>query len=66
MKVFLVERPATEYAMDYAMVIIAEDDLHAERKARLTSEDFKKCDKITVTEISTDKEQCVLVSNTGA
>lgn len=48
------------------MVIIAEDDLHAERKARLTSEDFKKCDKITVTEISTDKEQCVLIANTGA
>lgn len=66
MKVFLVERPATEYIQDYAMVIIAEDALHAERKARLESRDFKKCDEITVTEISTDKEQCVLIANTGA
>lgn len=65
MKVFLVDRPA-KYIQDYAMVIIAEDALHAERKARLTSEDFQKCDKITVTEISTDKEQCVLIANTGA
>lgn len=66
MKVFLVERPATEYVQDYAMVIIAEDALHAERKARLESCDFKECDKITVTKISTDKEQCVLIANTGA
>ena len=48
------------------MVIIAEDELHAERKARLSSDDFKKCKEITIDEIDMNEEQCVLKANTGA
>lgn len=66
MKIYLVERPATEYCQDYAMVVIAEDELHAERKARVSSDDFKKCQEITITEINMNEEQCVLIANTGA
>lgn len=66
MKAYLVERPARDWCQDYAMVIIAEDELHAERKARVSSDDFKKCQEITITEIDMNEEQCVLRSNTGA
>lgn len=66
MKVYLVERPATEYCQDYAMVIIAEDERHAERKARVSSDYFKKCQEITITEIDMNEEQCILIANTGA
>lgn len=66
MKVFLAERPATAWIQDYAMVIVAEDSLHAERKARLSSRDFEKCKEIMVTEIDMDEEQCVLIANIGA
>lgn len=66
MKVYLVKRPAIEWCQDYAMVIIAEDELHAERKARLSSGDFKKCQEITITEIDINEEQCVFIANTGA
>lgn len=66
MKVYLVKRPAIKWCQDYAMVIIAEDELHAERKARLSSDDFKKCQEITITEIDINEEQCVLTANTGA
>ena len=45
--------------------VIAKDELHAERCARLNSDDFKKA-KLEVTEINLDTEQCVLVANTGA
>lgn len=40
MKTYLVERPASGWCQDYAMVIIAEDERHAERKARVSSDDF--------------------------
>lgn len=66
MKVYLVECPARQYCQDYAMVIIAEDEFHAERKARVSSDDFKKCQEITITEIDMNEEQCVLIANTGA
>lgn len=66
MKVYLVERPASGWCQDYAMVIIAEDERHAERKARVSSDDFRKCQEITVTEINMNEEQCVLTANTGA
>lgn len=66
MKAYLVERPAIDWCQDYKMVIIAEDELHAERKARISSDDFKKCKEITVTEIDMNVEQCVLIANTGA
>lgn len=66
MKVYLVKRPAIELCQDYAMVIIAKDELHAERKARLSSGDFRKCQEITIREIDMNKEQCVFIANTGA
>ena len=66
MKAYLVERPVHGWCQDYAMVIIAEDKLHAERKARLSSDDFKKCQEITINEIGMNEERCVLTANTGA
>ena len=66
MKAYLVEQPAIDWCQDYAMVIIAEDKRHAERKARVSSDDFKKCQEITITEIDMNEEQCVLTANTGA
>lgn len=39
---------------------------HAERKARVSSGDFKKCQEISITEIDMNEEQCVLKANTGA
>lgn len=66
MKAYLVKRPASGWCKDYAMVIIAEDARHAERRARLSSDNFKKCQEITITEIDMNEEQCVLKANTGA
>lgn len=66
MKAYLVKRPINSWCQDYAMVIIAQDELHAERKARVSSEDFRKCQEITITEIDMNEEQCVLRANTGA
>ena len=66
MKVFRVDKKdRISWCMDYSMVVIAEDEPHAERCARLNSDDFKKA-KLEVTEINLDTEQCVLVANTGA
>ena len=66
MKVFRVDKKdKISWCMDYSMIVIAEDELHAERCARLNSNDFKKA-KLEVTEINLDTEQCVLVANTGA
>ena len=66
MKVFRVnKKDKISWCMDYSMVVIAEDELHAERCARLNSDDFKKA-KLEVTEINLDTEQCVLVANMGA
>ena len=66
MKVFRVnKKDKISWCMDYSMVVIAKDELHAERCARLNIDDFKKA-KLEVTEINLDTEQCVLVANTGA
>ena len=66
MKVFKVnKKDKISWCMDYSMVVIAKNKLHAERCARLNSDDFKKA-KLEVTEINLDTEQCVLVANTGA
>lgn len=66
MKCFKVDRiDRLSYVEDYSMVIIAKDELHAERRARLSSNDFKKA-KLEVTEVNMEKEQCVLIANTGA
>ena len=66
MKVFRVDKKdKISWCMDYSIIVIAEDELHAERCARVNSDDFKKA-KLEVTEINLDTEQCVLVANTGA
>ena len=66
MKVFRVnKKDKISWCMDYSMIVIAKDELHAERCARVNSDDFKKA-KLEVTEINLDTEQCVLVANTGA
>lgn len=66
MKAYLVKRPASDWCEDYAMVIIAEDELNAVREARITSDDFKRSQEITITEIDMNEKQCVLIANTGA
>ena len=68
MKVFLVERTDDDLSWeeDYAMVVVAEDECHAERRARISSPDFETRKGIKVTEIDLNKEHWVLVANTGA
>lgn len=68
MKVYLVTREKPTWCEDYAMVVIAEDKLHAERQARWNSSNFKKelRGNMTIKEIKLDKEQVVLKSNMGA
>lgn len=42
-----------------------EYDKHAERKARWSSDDFRKATDIVVQKINLDQEQVVLIANTG-
>ena len=65
MKVYLITRKA-DWCEDDAMVVIAEDKLHAERKARWSSDHFKTEKNLDIKEIKLDKEQVVLKSNVGA
>lgn len=65
MNVYVVSRPVRKWCEDHAMVVIAKDEKHAERKARWSSEDFKKCKELKVKEIYLYEEQCVLIDNTG-
>ena len=65
MKLYLITRKA-DWCEDYAMVVVAEDKLHAERRARWSSDDFKKEKDLKITEINLNKEQTVLTSNMGA
>lgn len=67
MNVYLVELPDDEYTYgdDYAMVIIAEDELHAERKARWSSDSFKQAKKINISQVSLDTEAVILKANVG-
>lgn len=66
MKAYLVKRSASGWCQDYAMVIVAEDERHAERRSRVSSDDFKKYQEITITEIDMNEEQCILTANTDA
>jgi len=66
MNCFKVERTdRVSYVEDYAMVVIAEDERHAEKCARLKSSDFRKA-KLKVTKIDIDMEQVILVANSGS
>ncbi len=60
MNVYLVKIKQTEWCQDYAMVVIAE------RKARWSSDDFRKATDVVVQKINLDQEQVVLIANTGA
>lgn len=66
MNVYLVTIEKTGWRQDYAMVVVAEDEKYAERKARWSSDDFKTATKIVVQKINLDQEQTVLIANTGA
>lgn len=67
LKLFIVKRTeCISYCEDDEMVVIAKDILHAERRARLSSDDFKKAKNLLVEEINMEKERYVLISNTGA
>jgi len=67
MNVYLVNLPYGEYTYgdDYAMVIVAEDELHAERRARWSSDNFKKAKNINVSQVSLDTEATILKANVG-
>ena len=67
MNVYLVELPVGDYTYgdDYAMVIIAEDELHAERKARWSSYNFEQAKKINISKVNLDEEAVVLTANAG-
>lgn len=68
MNVYLVELPVGEYSWgdDYAMVVAAEDELHAERKARWSSDSFKQAKKINISQVNLDEEAVVLKANVGS
>lgn len=65
MKVYLITRKAT-WCEDDAMVVIAEDKIHAERRARWSSRHFNDEKNLKIKEIKLDTEQTVLISNMGA
>lgn len=66
MNVYLVSIKRKSWCQNYAMVVIAEDEKHAERKARWSSDDFRKATDVVVQKINLDQEQVVLIANTGA
>ena len=67
MNVYLAELLSDEYTYgdDYAMVVVAEDELHAERKARWSSDSFKQAKKINISQVSLDTEAVILKANMG-
>lgn len=72
MNVYLARLPVDDYpysnygyGKDYAMVVIAEDEFHAERKARWSSYNFKQAKKIDISQVNLDKEAVVLTANVG-
>ena len=65
MNVYLVTIKRKSWCQDYAMVVVAEDEKYAERKARWSSDDFRKATGIVVQKINLDQEQTVLIANTG-
>lgn len=68
MNAYLITRPKDDisWCEDDGLVIVAEDELHAERLARINSDDFAKSHNIEIKQINLDTEHVVLVSNTGA
>lgn len=67
MKVFVIDRKDRySYCDNYKAVVVAEDELHAERLARVRIEGFKQA-KLKVTWIDLEAgEQILSVENVGA
>ena len=67
MKVFVIDRKDRySYCDNYKTVVVAEDELHAERLARIKVDGFKKA-KLKVTEIDLEAgEQILSIENAGA
>lgn len=67
MNVYLVKRTENvSWFQDHEMVVVAKDEPNAERRARVSSDDFEKAKNLSIEKIDTDVESVVLVSNTGA
>jgi hypothetical protein len=65
MKCFVVERTdKIGWCEDISMVVVAEDEKHAEKAARCNSGDFAKA-PLKVTEVPQDSEKIILVTNKG-
>lgn len=66
MRLFLVDHPSATWCEDYSMAVLAEDEKHAERRARLSSSDYRNAQDLEIKEIDLNEEQCVLRANVGA
>jgi len=65
MKIFKVSRADSSWCEDFEIIVVAIDKKHAERKARWSSEDFKK-GKVTTEEIDISEEKVIATRNRGA
>jgi hypothetical protein len=67
MNIYLVKLPVGDYTYgdDYAIVIVAEDERHAERRARWSSDSFKRTKKINISQVNLDTEETILKANVG-
>ena len=66
MRLFLVNHPSATWCDDYSMAVLAEDEKHAERRARLSSVAYRNAHDLAIREIDLNEEQCVLKANVGA
>lgn len=66
MKIYLVTRiDHVDWCEDYAKVVVAADEMWAEKLARLSCDEFRKA-KLKVKEIDLTQEGVILSANTGA
>lgn len=66
MKIFIIERKLTSnFYQYYRVVVLAEDAEHAERKARLSNDDFRKDKNLNIIEVDMDKEQVLVMETRG-
>lgn len=65
MNVYKVSRRPqdVDYMEDYAVVVTAEDERHAERRARWSSYDFRKAKNLKIEKIDLTQEQVVLTAS---
>lgn len=65
MNVYKISRKPkdVDYGEDYAIIVIAEDERHAERRARWSSYDFRKAKNLEITKIDLSHEQVVLTAS---